>query len=113
MSPRASSRIMTKATEESSRQPELDFYDYLRIVFRRRRLVFLVTMLGFSLMAGYAFLSKPVYRATALISVDKVANKDIAALEREGQNNEENYLETEFKLVASDSQLRRVYQELQ
>jgi succinoglycan biosynthesis transport protein ExoP len=104
---------MTKAIGEFSSEPELDIYGYLRIILRRRRLVVLVTLLFVSFMAAYAFLSKPVYRATALISVDKVASNDIAALEREGQNTEDNYLETQFKLVASESQLRRVYQELE
>jgi len=103
---------MTKANE-AAREPELDIYGYLRVVYRRRRLVILMTLLCLSLMGAYAFLSKPVYRSTALISIEKIGGDDISSLEREGQMTEENYLETQFKLITSDTQLRRVYQELE
>jgi uncharacterized protein involved in exopolysaccharide biosynthesis len=90
-----------------------DVLDYLRIVVKRRRTVFLTAALAFSLMAAYAFLSAPVFRATAVIGVDKVRN-DVAAPagEKQAEDSDEGYFETQFKLVAGDTQLRRVYNEL-
>lgn len=74
-------------------------------------MVVLMTVLGCSLMAAYAFLSTPVYQASALISVDKVGS-DISAPNGERQDSDESYFETQFKLITSETQLRRVYDEL-
>lgn len=87
-----------------------DIYGYLRIISRRRRTVVLVATLVFTLMAAYAFLSAPVYQATALISVDKVGSDISSPNERE--DTDEGYFETQFKLITSETQLRRVYDEL-
>lgn len=89
---------------------DTDLYGYLRIISRRRRTVVLVSALVFSVMAAYAFLSPPVYQATALVSVDKVGN-DISS-PNERQDTDEGYFETQFKLITSETQLRRVYDEL-
>ncbi|HEX4046653.1 MAG TPA: Wzz/FepE/Etk N-terminal domain-containing protein, partial [Elusimicrobiota bacterium] len=86
-------------------------FDYLEIISRRRRIVVLVTLLGVAIMAAYAFLSPPVYQAAALLSVDKVGS-DIAAPNAERPDSDEDYFETQFKLVESETQLRRVYDEL-
>ena len=86
-------------------------FNYLQIISRRRRMVFLMTLLGISIMAAYAFLSPSVYRASALVSVDKVAN-DVAAAGAAAQESDESYFETQLKLITSETQLRRVYNEL-
>ena len=96
---------------EFQRGSESEEFDYLRVILKRRRTAFLVAALGFSLMAAYAFLSQPVFQATAMVSVDKVAG-DIAAPSTEVQDGDESYFETQFKLIASETQLRRVYDEL-
>jgi capsular exopolysaccharide synthesis family protein len=92
-------------------EADSDFLGYLRILSRRRRTVFLATALGVSLMAGYAFLSAPIYQASALVSVEKVGS-DIASPTGEKQDSDDSYFDTQFKLITSETQLRRVYQEL-
>lgn len=90
----------------------LDVLNLFRIFVRRRWTIALVFAASFSLMAAYAFLTPPVYQATAMLSVEKVGT-DIAATENEGwQPLDESYFETQFKLVASETQLRRVYDAL-
>ena len=89
-----------------------DVVDYLQIISRRRRTVILMSALGFSLMAAYAFLWPPVYRASALVSVDKVASDVAAAPNADWRDPDDSYLETQYKLIASETQLRRVYDEL-
>ena len=87
-----------------------DISGYLRIISRRRRTVVLVSALVFTLMAAYAFLSAPVYQATALVSVDKVGSDLSASNDR--SDSDEGYFETQFKLITSETQLRRVYDDL-
>lgn len=96
---------------DSLQDDDNDIYSYLRIVSKRRMTVAVTGGLFFSLMAAYAFLTKPVYQATALVSVDKVG-EDLAARPTDRQDNEESYFETQFKLIMSETQLRRVYDEL-
>jgi capsular exopolysaccharide synthesis family protein len=86
-------------------------FDYFRVISKRRRIVVLVTLFGISIMAAYAFLSAPVYQATALVSVDKVGS-DVAAPSGEKQDSDESYFETQFKLITSETQMRRVYDDL-
>ncbi|MDD5304533.1 MAG: polysaccharide biosynthesis tyrosine autokinase [Elusimicrobia bacterium] len=87
-----------------------DIYGYLQVISRRRRTVVLVAALVFSVMAGYAFLSPPIFQATALVSVDKVGS-DISS-PNASQDSDEGYFETQFKLITSETQLRRVYEDL-
>ncbi len=90
---------------------ESDDFDYIRILSKRRRVAFLAFVLGYSLIAAYAFLSTPVFQATALVSVDKIGS-DIAAPNAGGADSDESYFVTQFKLITSETQLRRVYTEL-
>jgi uncharacterized protein involved in exopolysaccharide biosynthesis len=73
------------------RDAEADASDYLKIISRRRRMVFLVTALGVSIMAAYALRSQPVFQATALVSVEKVGS-DVAAPNGERQDSDERYI---------------------
>lgn len=87
-----------------------EIFRYLHIISRRIGTVALVAALVLSLAAAYAFLSPPVFRATALVSVDKVG-ADLA-MPNDRDDDDEGYLETQFKLITSETQLRRVYDEL-
>jgi capsular exopolysaccharide synthesis family protein len=92
---------------------ESELLGYLKILSRRRRIFVLVSVLGFLMMAAYAFLSKPVYQASALVSVDRLSS-DIAAPNPadERPDTDDSYFETQFNLINSETQLRRVYDEL-
>jgi capsular exopolysaccharide synthesis family protein len=89
-----------------------DIVDYLQIISRRRRMVILMSALGFSLMAAYAFLSPPVYQASALVSVDKIAGDISAPPDVETQESYDSYFETQLKLITSETELRLVYDQL-
>lgn len=89
---------------------EPDIYEYFRILSRRRGTVVLVAALGFSLMAAYAVFSPPIFQATALVAVDKLGSDISSSNDR--QDLDEGYFETQFKLITSETQLRRVYEEL-
>lgn len=94
--------------------PDSDIAAYVAILVKRRRIVVLVSLLGFSLMAAYAVLTAPVYEAAALVSVDKPVSDPAAShdAEREGELLDNGYYETEFKLISSATQLQRVFEEL-
>ena len=53
-------------------------------------------------LIGYSF------NASALVSVEKVGS-DVAAPSVEKQDSDDSYFETQFKLITSETQLRRVY----
>lgn len=85
-------------------------YGYLRILGRRKTTIILVFLTVFSIMAAYAFLTSPVYQATSMVSVDKI-DGDLSVKTDPGQS-DEGYFETQFKLITSETQLRRVYDDL-
>lgn len=89
---------------------EPEVYAYLRIIARRPWTVVLVCGLVFSVLAAYAFYSTPVFSATALVSIDKIVN-DLSAPTVKSDS-DDSYFETQFKLITSETQLRRVYDEL-
>lgn len=96
--------------KSNQQDAQSEIYGYLQIISRRRGTVALVAAFVLSLAAAYAFLWPPVFQATALVSVDKVGGDIASSNEREDAD--EGYLETQFKLIASETQLRRVYDEL-
>src|SRR6185312_13455513 len=101
-----------KPIPDSEQDVELSLSQYLEIVSRRRWIVLLVSTLSFAGAAYYAFYSQPVFRATTVLSIEKEAGTSVVAqMPMEGQDEE--YFETQFKLIASDTQLRRVYADLQ
>jgi len=99
----------------NQQSPDSDIAAYVAILVKRRRIVILVWMLVFSLMAAYAYLTAPVYEATALVSVDRPINDPAAThdTKEDGDALDGGYYDTEFKLINSDTQLRRVWDELE
>lgn len=85
--------------------------DYIGILKRRRWTATLTATAVFGALAAYAFLSTPVYRATALVDIERVSE----GVPTPGayQNPDEDYLATQAKLIVSETALRRVYEELQ
>jgi capsular exopolysaccharide synthesis family protein len=91
---------------------EPDIVRFCHAVYRRLGLVTAVSALALGAMAAYAFLTAPVYRASALLGIER-AGADIASWSRaEKQVSDEAYFETQVGIVASETQLRRVYEEL-
>jgi tyrosine-protein kinase Etk/Wzc len=86
-------------------------FDYAETVYRRRGTAALVAAAVFGAFALYAFGSAPVYRASATLDVEKPA-EPFPAGGGAYIPPEEDYLPTQAKLIASDTALRRVYEEL-
>lgn len=90
---------------------ELNFAQYVEILSRRRWIVVLTAVAVFAAAAGYAFLATPVYRATTLVNIEYV-RKAVASQGPTVEEDSEDYFETQFKLMKSDTLLRRVYDDL-
>ena len=88
----------------------LSLSDYAAILSRRRWTAALTAAGVFGLLAGYAFLSTPVYRASALVVIEKVT--DALSQSMAWQPPDEDYLATQAKLIVSESALQAVYEQL-
>lgn len=89
---------------------EIDLSQYVAIILRRRWIVLLIAAASIAASAGYAFLSPPVFRASTLVNIER-ATKTIASDVMNSQQDEQ-YFETQFKLITSDTLLERLYQNL-
>ncbi|MDX6769389.1 MAG: polysaccharide biosynthesis tyrosine autokinase [Elusimicrobiota bacterium] len=87
---------------------ELNFAQYVEILSRRRWIVVLIAFVVFAASAGYAFLATPVYRASTLLNIEYV-RKAVTSGGPTIEEDSEDYFETQFKLIKSDTLLRRVY----
>ncbi len=96
---------------ENDQDIELNFAQYVEILSRRRWIVILIAVIVFAASAGYAFLATPVYRATTLLNIEYV-RKAVTSGGPTIEEDSEDYFETQFKLIKSDTLLRRVYDDL-
>lgn len=90
---------------------ELSLSQYVEIVSRRRPIVALISFAVFSSAAAYAFLWPPVFRATTVINIEK-ENRTSLQNTPAGEQQDEEYFDTQFKLITSETALRRLYAEL-
>src|ERR1700757_4761594 len=90
---------------------ELSLAQYVEIVSRRRWIVVIISVLVFAAAAAYAFLWPPVFRATTVLSIEKESGNSVQS-QIIGDTQDEEYFETQFKLIASETALRRVYADL-
>lgn len=97
---------------DNEQDVEINLAQYVEIVLRRRWVVILIAGTFFFACAAYAFLSKPVFRAGTLLNIERV-NKTAAVQVSGMEEQDEEYFETQFKLITSDSLLQRVYDDLQ
>lgn len=90
---------------------EISFGQYVEIVSRRRWIVLAVSFGVFAAAAAYAFLSAPVFRASTVLNIEKEQRNSVETLAgTESQDDE--YFDTQFRLITSDTALRRVYGDL-
>jgi len=90
---------------------ELDFSHYLDVILRRRWIVASAFIIVFVSTALVTFTTRPVYQATSLLVIEK---------ERGGgqiqtgmvENSNDDYYQTQYKLLQSRSLLERVYTDL-
>jgi capsular exopolysaccharide synthesis family protein len=108
---RMTSAVAPLDLEDAEESPDL--LAYWRIIRKRRwtiltvlAIVFVVTLIG-------TLKQKPVYRAKALLEIQK-ENPDVASLKElfELESVSDTYLETQFRVLGSDSLARRVIAQL-
>lgn len=90
---------------------ELDLAHYLDIVLRRRWIVAAATLIVFTATALVTFTTRPVYQASALLVIEK----ERGGLVQNGamvENSNEDYYQTQYKLLQSRTLLERVHADL-
>jgi capsular exopolysaccharide synthesis family protein len=95
---------------ETEQDVELNLTQYVDIIARRRWIVLLIFVLAVGGAAAYAFLAAPVFRATTVVDIERETSSGVSGNVGEGQDDE--YFNTQFKMIAGDTALRRVYSEL-
>lgn len=96
---------------EPQHEIEISLSQYVEILSRRRWIVVLVGSLVFFSAASYAFLWPPVFRATTVLNIEK-ENRTSVQITPGAEQQDEEYFDTQFKLITSETALRRVYYDL-
>lgn len=96
---------------EATTSEELDFSHYLDVILRRRWVVFSAFTIVFVSTLLYAFTTRPVYQASAMLVIEKerggaVQNGSMV------ENSNDDYYQTQYKLLQSRTLLQRVYSDL-
>lgn len=94
----------------NERPQPLTISDYADVLQRRVGTVVLTAALVLGAMAAYAFLSAPVYRATALLDIEKVS--DVVTPSQSWSPPDDDYLATQARLIVSETALTRAFQAL-
>ncbi len=84
--------------------------DFILILGRRKVPAALIAMAVLGAAATYAAVATPVYRAVALLNIERVS--DVVGQNPGYQPPDEEYFPTQAQLIASESALSRVYEEL-
>ena len=91
-----------------------DIRAYWRIIQKRRWTILSILLITFASVLIVTIKEKPVYRATTLLEIEK-ENPNIPTVQELFQLEDvsDNYLETQYKVLQSDTLARRVIEELQ
>ncbi len=98
---------------ETTDADELDLSHYLDVLLRRRWIVASAALIVFVSTALVTFTMRPVYQAGAMLIIEKERSGETAA--PAGSfivNSDDDYYQTQYKLLQSETLLRRVYTEL-
>lgn len=98
-------------SEETEEGPNLRAYG--RILFKRRWTVLSALLVAFTLVLIATVKEKPVYRGTAMLEIEQ-ENPNIVSVQElfQLQNVSDDYLETQYKILQSDSLARAAIQKL-
>lgn len=91
---------------------ELDFSHYLDVVLRRRWVIVSAFTIIFVSTLLYTFTARPVYQASALLVIEKERGGGQVQNGSMIENLNEDYYQTQYKLLQSRSLLQRVYEVL-
>ncbi len=97
----------------SENEQEIDFNltHYLGILSRRRWIVLLVSVSVFGASLWYVMYWPPVFRASTLINIEREGGTQ-APGQGVTEVQDDDYFGTQFKMITSDTALRRVYSDL-
>lgn len=96
---------------EQTTSDELDFSHYLDVILRRRWVVFAAFSIVFVSTLLYTLTTRPVYQASALLVIEK----ERGGVTQSGsmvENSNDDYYQTQYKLLRSRTLLQRVYADL-
>jgi capsular exopolysaccharide synthesis family protein len=96
---------------ETEQDIEINLSQYVEVVFRRRWIILAIATLVFAAAAAYAFLTPPVYRATTVLNIERESGTAVQS-QNIGEGEDDSYFNTQYKLIASDTALQRVYTDL-
>ncbi len=105
--------MTTMPAPENTLDDELDLSHYLDVLLRRRWLVLCGFTVVFVAALLYAFTARPVYEGSTLLVIEK--ERGGAAVSADGtmiESSNEDYYQTQYKLLKSESLLRQVYDKL-
>lgn len=91
---------------------ELDFSHYLDVILRRRWVVLAAFTIVFVSTALVTFTTRRVYQATALLVIEKERGGGAVQNGSMVENSNDDYYQTQYKLLQSRSLLERVYADM-
>ncbi|MBW1698688.1 MAG: polysaccharide biosynthesis tyrosine autokinase [Deltaproteobacteria bacterium] len=98
---------------EEEREEQIDLRDYLRVLLKRRWIIFSVFMIVVLSVAVHTFTATPIYQATARIVIEKenpnlVSIQEVMAVDATGSD----YYQTQYRIIESRSVAREVIKKL-
>jgi len=99
--------------EEEYQEEQIDLRDYLRVLLKRRWLIFTIFMIVVLTVAIHTFSATPIYQATARIVIEKenpnvVSIQEVMAVDATGSD----YYQTQYKIIESRTVAREVIKRL-
>ena len=96
---------------ETEQDVEINVSQYIDVIMRRRWIILLISVLVFAGAAAYVVVTPPVFRATTVINIERESGTAVQS-QNIGDGQDDSYFSTQYKLIASDTALRRVYDDL-
>jgi capsular exopolysaccharide synthesis family protein len=96
---------------DSEQEVEVNLSQYVEIVLRRRWIILFIFVVVSALAGSYGFLTPPVFRATTVINIERETGSAVQS-QNIGEGQDDSYFATQYKLIASDTALRRIYTDL-
>lgn len=97
---------------DSAATDELDLSHYLDVVLRRRWIIVAVSVIVVTSTALVTFTTKPIYQASSLLVIEKERGGAVVQNGSMIENSNEDYYQTQYKLLKSSTLLRTVYDDL-
>jgi capsular exopolysaccharide synthesis family protein len=109
---------MTNTTDVKELSESIDLKKYLRILYKRKWIIFIFFVLVFGGFAIYTFKQKPIFRATSSILVDSrspsvlAGMKEVIELGTQNYWSNKSYFETQKEIILSREISRKIVEKL-